>query len=70
MGANLVDVEVIARRLNISEDSVYRYARDGRIPSVRVGSRLVRFDAEAVLQALAGGVQSRSTLPDGTAEAS
>jgi excisionase family DNA binding protein len=64
VGINLVDVEAIARRLGCSTDHVYRLARVGRIPSVRVGLRLVRFDSEAVIRALAGAVQAPPTPPE------
>lgn len=38
--------------LQIPETTLLEYARDGKIPSVRVGKH-VRFDAHAVLKALA-----------------
>jgi len=42
----------LAEILQVSESTVRRLAREGRIPAVRVTARLLRFRLEAVLQAL------------------
>jgi excisionase family DNA binding protein len=42
----------LAEVLQVSESTVRRLAREGRIPAVRVTSRLLRFRLEAVLEAL------------------
>ena len=47
----LVDAKEIARRFALKPAAVLRYARDGVIPTVKVG-RLVRFDVSAVRAAL------------------
>jgi excisionase family DNA binding protein len=40
--------------LQVSETTVHRLAREGRIPAVRLTPRLVRFHLPAVLEALDG----------------
>jgi excisionase family DNA binding protein len=51
----------LAEVLQVSESTVRRLARDGRIPSVRLTSRIVRFNLKAVYRALDGGdAHSRS----------
>ncbi len=44
----------LASILQVSESTVRRLAREGRIPSVRITSRLVRFNLKAVRHALDG----------------
>ena len=44
----------LAGLLQVSESTVRRLAREGRIPSVRLTSRLLRFHLPAVLAALDG----------------
>lgn len=44
----------LAALLQVSESTVRRLARDGRIPSVRLTSRLLRFNPKAVFRALDG----------------
>jgi len=44
----------LAARLQVSETTVHRLAREGRIPAVRLTPRLVRFHLAAVLEALDG----------------
>ena len=41
--------------LQVSESTVRRLARDGRIPCVRLTARLLRFNPKAVYRALDGG---------------
>jgi excisionase family DNA binding protein len=42
----------LAEVLKVSESTVRRLAREGRIPAVRVTPRLLRFQLKSVLQAL------------------
>lgn len=42
----------LASVLQVSESTVHRLAREGRIPSVRLTPRLVRFNLKAVCRAL------------------
>jgi len=48
----LLDARELAQVLGVSARMVLRLAEQGRIPHYRVG-RLVRFDPEAVIQAIA-----------------
>jgi excisionase family DNA binding protein len=45
----------IAEILQVSESTVRRLAREGRIPVVRVTPRLTRYNLQSVLRALDGG---------------
>ena len=40
----LITPDELARRLNVSRVWVYRLANDGRLPSIRVGDKILRFD--------------------------
>ena len=44
----------LAEVLQVSESTVRRLARDGRIPCVRLTPRLLRFNLKAVIRALDG----------------
>jgi excisionase family DNA binding protein len=52
----------LAEILQVSESTVRRLARDGRIPSVRITSRITRFHLQAVRDAL-DGTPRRPTRP-------
>jgi len=49
---SFVTAKVLAAQLSLPTSSIYEFARAGRIPCVRAGKH-VRFDARAVLAALA-----------------
>lgn len=49
-----VTARQLAAFLQVSESTVRRLAREGRIPSVRLTPRLVRFNLKAVCRALDG----------------
>ena len=49
-----VTARQLAEVLKVSESTVRRLARDGRIPCVRLTPRLVRFNLKAVFRALNG----------------
>jgi excisionase family DNA binding protein len=49
----------LAEVLQVSESTVRRLARDGRIPCVRLTARLLRFNLKAVYRALDGSDGSR-----------
>ena len=56
----------LAGVLQVSESTVRRLAREGRIPSVRLTPRLVRFNLKAVFRALDGSQKPRApTRPAG-----
>jgi excisionase family DNA binding protein len=48
----------LASILQVSESTVRRLAREERIPSVRITSRLIRFNLKAVRHALDGATRS------------
>jgi excisionase family DNA binding protein len=49
----------LASILQVSESTVRRLAREGRIPAVRVTPHLLRFRLDAVVEALDGSRRSR-----------
>lgn len=49
----------LAAVLQVSESTVRRLAREGRIPSVRLTPRLIRFNQKAVYKALDGSSRPR-----------
>jgi len=51
----------LAAVLQVSESTVRRLARAGRIPSVRLTPRLIRFNLKAVCKALDGTTRTRHT---------
>jgi excisionase family DNA binding protein len=59
----------LAAVLQVSESTVRRLAREGRIPSIRLTPRLVRFNLKAVSRALDGTAKpkppARSADKDG-----
>lgn len=44
----LLTYEEASRRLNIRKNTLYALVSQGRIPHVRLGKRMVRFDAGAL----------------------
>ena len=51
----------LAAVLQVSESTVRRLAREGRIPSVRLTPRLIRFNLKAVYRALDGDSNSHKS---------
>ena len=52
--ARLVTAKDLARTLGLSLGTIYKMAREGRIPAIRVGTgRVLRFDPDDVRRALA-----------------
>ena len=49
----------LAEVLQVSESTVRRLARDGRIPCVRLTPRLLRFNLKAVYRALDGDARPK-----------
>ena len=60
----------LAELLQVSESTVRRLAREGRIPSIRLTPRLTRYSLRAVLGALDGSAakRARSHRPKGEAQ--
>jgi excisionase family DNA binding protein len=59
-----VTARQLAAFLQVSESTVHRLAREGRIPSVRLTPRLVRFNLKAVCRALDGDARPRQPKPN------
>jgi excisionase family DNA binding protein len=53
----LLDADEMSHVLKISREALWRLARQGTVPSLRVG-RLLRFDEEKVLLALEKAAQA------------
>jgi excisionase family DNA binding protein len=53
----LWDVPQVARRLNVSHDWVYRAAREGRLPAMRLGKHVTRFDPILIREIAKKGIQ-------------
>lgn len=51
--SDLLTAEELADRLRVTPETVRAWARRGRIPSVRFSPKVVRFDPEAVREAVA-----------------
>ncbi|MDT7779733.1 MAG: Helix-turn-helix domain [Acidobacteriota bacterium] len=51
----------LASVLQVSESTVRRLAREGRIPCVRLTPRLLRFNLKAVCRALDGATHARQS---------
>lgn len=51
----LITSRELAGRLKLCEETVRRLAREHVIPSIRIGAKTLRFDAQAVESALRGG---------------
>ncbi|HVG33692.1 MAG TPA: helix-turn-helix domain-containing protein [Pyrinomonadaceae bacterium] len=49
----------LAAILQVSESTVHRLARKGRIPSIRITPRITRFHLRSVSEALDGSKRSR-----------
>ncbi len=50
--SDLLDVRELARRLDVTEATVYPLTSEGKLPALRVG-RLIRFEWASVLDAMA-----------------
>ena len=58
----------LAQILQVSESTVRRLARQGRIPSVRITPHIIRFHLKAVREALDGAKRARRAADDGEVE--
>ena len=54
MNTEYLNVRSLARMLDVAEQSVYKWAKDGTIPSVKVG-RSLRFSRQAIEKWLQNG---------------
>ena len=46
--AALLDINQAAARLAVHPMTLYRWARAGRVPSIRIGARVLRFDQRSL----------------------
>ncbi len=51
----LLTADGLARRLQVRPSTIQRWARQGRIPAVRLSPKVVRYDLAAVVRALRDG---------------
>ena len=52
MADTLLDSCQLGRRIGVSPETIRSWAREGRIPCIRITPKVIRFDWEAVLAAL------------------
>jgi excisionase family DNA binding protein len=52
MGLELKTVEEVAAVLRLKPTTIYRLARQGKIPSFKLSRKTIRFDLDAVLEAV------------------
>ena len=50
----LVTAGELAVLLGVTTETIRHWARDGRIPCLRVGQKTIRFDRDSVLEAIRG----------------
>ena len=56
----LVNAEVIAERFGVTPETVVRWAREGRVPSIRPSRRILRFRVAEVEAALSQPVRQEA----------
>lgn len=55
--SSLITAQALARELNLSVETIWRYTRENRIPFVELGARQYRYRLSEVVNALAGTVK-------------
>lgn len=63
-GTELLTADELAGRLHLRPSTIKRWAREGRIPSVRPSPKVVRYDLAAVVEKIKAGCK-----PEGVADA-
>ncbi len=53
MATDYLTAVELARQFRLTVETVRQLARDGRIPCIRLGPKIIRFDPQAVAQTLA-----------------
>jgi excisionase family DNA binding protein len=48
----ILTAEKLARRLEVTPDTIRGWARAGKIPTIRLSRKVIRFDLHAVMAAL------------------
>ncbi|MES5953106.1 helix-turn-helix domain-containing protein [Bacillus fungorum] len=59
MEQNYINVRTLARLLDMSEQTIYRLARQGELPSIKI-SGTIRFDKSEIERHLQGGTSDDS----------
>ena len=59
-----VSIEDAGRLLGISRSAAYNGVKSGRIPSIKLGDRIIRVPTARLSAMLHGGVVQRDTDPD------
>lgn len=52
MSSELLTAKGLAERLGVRPSTIRRWQREGRIPGVRISAKVVRYDFQAVLEAV------------------
>lgn len=58
-GKDLITAQVLADTLDLSVETIWRYTRTNKIPSVKLGDRQYRYNLDKVMQALSGVVKEK-----------
>ncbi len=58
-GTELLTANELADRLHLRPSTIRRWAREGRIPAVRVTAKVVRYDLVEVVRAVRAGQESQ-----------
>ena len=59
----VLTAQELAKELKVTVDTVWRYTRSGRIPSLRLGVREYRYRLPDVLAALAASAEEEEAKP-------
>ena len=52
MRNELIDRYDLAERLGVSADTISKWARQGRIPAIRITRKVLRYDYDGIVEAL------------------
>lgn len=59
--SSLITAQALAKALNLSVETIWRYTRESRIPFIELGPRKYRYRLPEVVNALAGAVREGAT---------
>lgn len=60
VGSSLITAQMLAKELNLSVETIWRYTREQRIPFIELSGRQYRYQLPEVLKALSGEVRERA----------
>ena len=63
-GTDLLTADEVADRLQVRPSTVKRWARQGRIPTVRLTPKVVRYELAAVVEAMTNGQEPEGVTSD------